>query len=106
MPSSEPLLAHNNNPDTTTTNKKKKAGLQLAAATPSLWYQGQQQQQQQHPEKVTPAAPPYTAKEAAGFVRLGACMVAWPPEEVWVDPFRGEGAEGVAAGAVLGRGKG
>jgi hypothetical protein len=38
---------------------------------------------------------PYTAKEAAAFVRMGACMVAWPPGEVWVDPFREEGEKGV-----------
>jgi hypothetical protein len=31
---------------------------------------------------------PYTAKEAAEWVRRGACLVAWPPGEVWVDPFR------------------
>lgn len=49
-------------------------------------------------------APPYTAEEAAGFVRQGACMVAWPPEEVWRDPVLGEGVGevedgGMAAGA-------
>jgi hypothetical protein len=39
-----------------------------------------------------PPPAPYTAKEAAEFVRQGACMVAWPPDELWVDPFKeGEG---------------
>jgi len=37
----------------------------------------------------TTATAAYTAKEAAEFVRLGACLVAWPPDEVWVDPLGG-----------------
>ncbi|KAK4247118.1 hypothetical protein C7999DRAFT_32489 [Corynascus novoguineensis] len=41
-----------------------------------------------HQCKPAPSSPfPYTAREAAEFARLGACMVAWPPDEVWTDPL-------------------
>ncbi|KAL2195796.1 hypothetical protein P885DRAFT_78723 [Corynascus similis CBS 632.67] len=41
-----------------------------------------------HQCKPAPSSPfPYTAREAAEFARLGACMVAWPPDEVWRDPL-------------------
>ncbi|KAL2180122.1 uncharacterized protein P884DRAFT_256514 [Thermothelomyces heterothallicus CBS 202.75] len=36
-------------------------------------------------------ARPYTAREAAEFVLQGACMVAWPPDEIRVDPLSREG---------------
>lgn len=54
-----------------------------------------QDQQHQGDDKARVVAP-YTAKEAAEFVRLGACLVAWPPGEVWVDPLSlgGEGLGG------------
>lgn len=46
---------------------------------------------------LTPAPAPYTAEEAAAFVRLGACFVALPPgEEAWRDPLAcayGEGGK-------------
>jgi hypothetical protein len=38
-------------------------------------------------ESAVVAVAPYTAKEAAEWARRGACLVAWPPGEVWVDPF-------------------
>lgn len=30
---------------------------------------------------------PYRAKEAAFFCQQGACLVAMPPDEAWVDPL-------------------
>jgi hypothetical protein len=87
MPSAEPLLAQQQHSlDIINDNSiKKKAGHQLAAVTPSLFYPSPSPGQQQQNPEGTPA--PYTAKEAAEYVRLGACMVAWPPEEAWVDPL-------------------
>jgi hypothetical protein len=43
-------------------------------------------------QTTQPTETPFTVKEAAEFARMGACLIALPPEEgPWKDPVFGNG---------------